>query len=872
MLRFESSRLVAQAIKLTSVERPLLTRYAVAVLLAAGCVALAWSGRLAPGTEGRLVMSLLVVVFSSWFGGLGPGLLATALLDAALLAEDRSVTPAFVLRHLGFLFAGVATSVFGEVLHEARRQQLNGERRSERLAELQAQLEGVAAGANESLRVPQLAEIVVVQGCALLGASAGRLAILDESGAGLRTLHALGYPADLDVQVIDMASDEPLAEAVRTGRPVMLESRRDSDVRYPHLATVRDRTGTEAVAALPLRVQGRMLGGIGFSFREMRRFKASRLPLMQALAYQAALALDSARRYQREQALRAEAEALGERHRFLAAANACLASSLDYVANLREMARLAVPVLADACLLHVRDEGGGSSLLAAFHAEPGRSAALEELGRRQTGGDRKPQGFWRAFHSGQPELLSHDAAARWRERAGDGRDRELVARLDPRSSLVVPLLSRERCLGTITLLASPRARALTPDDLDLVVNLAARAAGTIENALLFDKTQRLNRVKDEFLSLLSHELRTPLGSIVMWLELLKLEKLETGASRAAEMIERGARQLRELIDQLLDVSGIAAGSLAIEKQSMTLAGLLESVVEAATPAAAVRGIRLESSIDGSLSAFWGDPGRLRQAIAGLVENAIKFSPDGGQVAVRLERREDRARLEIRDVGVGIPAEVLPLLFERFRRADTKSTRTHGGLGLGLAIAKYVVERHEGTIRAESEGDGKGSLFTIELLLRTPPGPSAAAGTQPRQKHALGTLRVLLVDDHDDTLRGLALGLAAEGADVTPVSSAREALAALPRVRPHVVVSDLAMPEKDGYTLITEIRQLGAEDGGRVPAVAVSAYASAEDRRRALRAGFQEHLAKPVQIGELVATLERLAHRDQPRDRERTAGS
>jgi len=208
--------------------------------------------------------------------------------------------------------------------------------------------------------------------------------------------------------------------------------------------------------------------------------------------------------------------------------------------------------------------------------------------------------------------------------------------------------------------------------------------------------------------------------------------------------------------------------------------------------------------------------------------------------------------------VGIPAEVLPRLFERFRRADTKSTRSHGGLGLGLAIAKYVVERHDGTIRAESRGPGEGSVFTVELPLQ--PAPStAAAQARERPQHSLRALRVLVVDDHDDTLRGLTLGLAAEGAEVTPVSSAREALAALPRVRPDVVVSDLAMPEQDGYSLMVEIRRMPPESGGRVPAVAVSAFTSVDDRRRALSAGFQEHLAKPIQIGDLVAAVERLAH-------------
>jgi CheY-like chemotaxis protein/two-component sensor histidine kinase len=330
------------------------------------------------------------------------------------------------------------------------------------------------------------------------------------------------------------------------------------------------------------------------------------------------------------------------------------------------------------------------------------------------------------------------------------------------------------------------------------------------------------------------------------------------------MLDRSAHQLQELIDRLLDVSGIAAGTLSVEKRNAALPSVLENVIAGMEPMARARRIHLETSVDRSLKTFWGDPARLEQAVSCLVHNAIKFSPAGSTVSVRLERRDGRACLEVRDEGAGIAPELMPFLFERFRQADTRTTRAHGGLGLGLAIAKYVVERHDGSIRAESLGSGAGSVFIVDLPLHLPRGTDQPSES-PAPKFPLRSLRVLLADDHEDTLRGLALGLEAYGAEVTPTTSAQEALAILPRLRPHVLVTDLAMPEKDGYTLISEIRLLEPEAGGLVPAVAVSAHATPDDRRRVLRAGFQDHLAKPIKMSELVATVERLARRDSSAD-------
>ena len=698
------------------------------------------------------------------------------------------------------------------------------------------------------------------QGRALLGASAGTLGLLDDRGTALRTVYAAGYAPGVEVQrLIALEADEPLAEAVRTRTPVFIESRRASDARYPHLAPLQAASGTQGVAALPLIARGRALGGIVFKLREPLRIRAGELPYLMALARDAALALDAARRFEGEQVRRFQAETSDARHRFLAGANALLGASMDLEVSLRKMTHLAVPGFADGCLVHLRTPDGGLSLLAAHHADPGRSAALERLGRRQLGNAQR-NGFWRATHNRIPELLA-DAEARWEERAGDSEERALVAEVGIQSSLSVPLFARNRSLGALTFISSRGARVLTENDLALAVDLAERAAGAIESTLLFREAQRLNRVKDEFLALLSHELRTPLGAVLLWLDLLRSEPLAPAAGRAADMIQRSARQLGELINQLLDVSRIVAGKLSIEKQATDLPAIVDGVLGAAGPAAEAKNVRLQADVSHPPGLVWADPNRIRQALSNLVFNAIKFTGEGGTVRVCLARLGAKARLEVSDTGAGIASDLLPHIFERFRQGDAKSTRAHGGLGLGLAIVQYIAEQHEGTIRADSEGPGKGSVFTLDLPLRLPPGRSAAMlalpGGAAGPERPLRHMRVLLVDDHADTLQGLASALAASGGEITAVSSAREALTALPRVHPHVIVSDLAMPDQDGYQLIRQVRGMAAEAGGLIPAVAVSAYASYDDRQRALRAGFQEHLAKPVEVAQLVATVVRL---------------
>jgi PAS domain S-box-containing protein len=394
-----------------------------------------------------------------------------------------------------------------------------------------------------------------------------------------------------------------------------------------------------------------------------------------------------------------------------------------------------------------------------------------------------------------------------------------------------------------------------------------------------EELEQANRIKDEFLATLSHELRTPLTAMLGWSRMLRSGQLdEAGRERAVQVIERNAEAQAKLIEDLLDVSRIITGKLRMEVQPVVLAPIVETAVNGLRPAAEAKHLRLISSLDPAAGPVTGDPARLQQVVTNLLSNAIKFTPEGGRVEVRLERSGVRARIVVSDTGVGISPDALPHIFERFHQADSSNTRAHGGLGLGLAIVRHLVESQGGSVSAQSPGEGLGAVFTVELPL------TAAPGTQPTRGRpemlseqarstinegemfgtpgALEGVRVLLVEDERDTRELLKTILEGCGAVVTEAASAGEALAALEHVRPDVLVSDIGMPGENGYELIKKVRALPAECGGRVPAVALTAYAGAKDRRRALLAGFHTHLAKPVEPDELLAVLASLSARKE----------
>jgi len=390
-----------------------------------------------------------------------------------------------------------------------------------------------------------------------------------------------------------------------------------------------------------------------------------------------------------------------------------------------------------------------------------------------------------------------------------------------------------------------------------------------------EELEESNRVKDEFLATLSHELRTPLTSILGWSRLLRSKQLsETDRERAIQIIQRNAESQSKLIEDLLEVSRIITGKLKIEFKPVTFADIVDTIINSLRPAADAKHLHLETAIDPAAGPILGDPARLQQIITNLLSNAIKFTPERGRIEIQLQRIDSHARLQIRDTGVGIAAEDLPHIFERFRQADSSNIRTHGGLGLGLAIVDYLVRQHGGEVYVESEGTGKGATFIIEFPLTSSEVVSSDLGrvdlfseqarlmfenpeTFTGQK--LEGLRILIVEDDADTREMLKTILERCGATVTAAESSNAALAEISHRIPDVLISDIGMPGESGYELIKKIRSLDPDLGGRVPAVALTAYAGAADRRRALLAGFQTHLAKPVEPDELLAVVASLSN-------------
>ena len=384
------------------------------------------------------------------------------------------------------------------------------------------------------------------------------------------------------------------------------------------------------------------------------------------------------------------------------------------------------------------------------------------------------------------------------------------------------------------------------------------------------EAERANHLKDEFLATLSHELRTPLTAIVGWAEMLGKPQLDpVTAQRAVEVIRRNARMQVQMIDDLLDVSRIVTGKLRLSVQPVDLGAVIIAVVDGLRPAAEAREIRFQLQLDSPAGQVSGDPDRLQQVAWNLISNAIKFTPKGGRVQVRLERVESHVEVAVSDTGLGIAPEFLPHVFDRFRQADATTTRAFGGLGLGLAIVRQLVELHGGTVRVESAGEGLGSTFTASLPLAAVRGMAeGAAGVRPQVLASgelvcppqLSDLHVLVVDDEKDTCEMLQAILESCGARVRTVNSAAAALEALAEEAFDVLISDIGMPEEDGYSLIAKVRALDKERGGRIPAAALTAYAGEEDRIRTLRSGFQIHVPKPVSPNELIAVVANLAGR------------
>jgi PAS domain S-box-containing protein len=671
-----------------------------------------------------------------------------------------------------------------------------------------------------------------------------------------------------------------------------------------------------------------------------------------------AFILDVTKRKRAEEALRLSEE----RYRFLAEAGRVLASSLDYGDTLKNVARLAVPAVADYCLVYLLDERAGVRPVAAAHVDAAKEGLLIDMHNRYLPDpDDRANPVVKVIQSAEPELIPEISAAFLKSIASDDEQLRILEKLRPESGMVVPLVARGNRHGAITFVSAESGRRYGAADVAMAEEVARRAAVAVDNARLYHDAQEANRIKDEFLATVSHELRTPLNAILGWLHLMKTGRLDEVTSKEAlGTIERNARSQAQLVEDLLDISRIITGRLRMEVRRVRLELVITSALDAVRPAAQAKSIQLHTSFDPAADEVSGDPDRLQQIIWNIVSNAIKFTPAGGRVDVSVERvaanaagdgrlgspgswrvakgdeggrAREYARIVVSDTGEGISPEFLPHVFERFRQADGSTTRLHGGLGLGLAIVRHLVEMHGGTVQVASPGEGRGSTFTVDLPLMTSeeslgagnndaekdlglrrarssgPGdgadfegleddhnytvnaqgdpvtssprdtrsPSSRYGPLSRDEgdvppladgedpcdnaKSLEGLRLLVVDDEPDTRDMLNAALRQCGADVRASASAGEAVEELQRWRPHVIVADIGMPVEDGYDMIQRIRKLGPEQGGRTPAIALTAYARAEDRERALRAGYQEHIPKPVEPDDLVEAIAKLAGRN-----------
>jgi len=397
----------------------------------------------------------------------------------------------------------------------------------------------------------------------------------------------------------------------------------------------------------------------------------------------------------------------------------------------------------------------------------------------------------------------------------------------------------------------------------MAANLAAVA---IENVRLLERestaraaAEESNRLKDEFLATVSHELRTPLTAILGWARMLEGGLDDEMAKRAIDTIKRNAKSQAQIIDDILDVSRIITGNLYLELHPIELASVLESAINVVRPTAEAKGIQIEFDFAREPTVVSGDANRLQQVFWNLLSNAVKFTAPGGKVTLALRQLDTEVEIEITDTGQGIDPAFLPFVFDRFRQADSTSTRQHGGLGLGLAIARHLVEIHGGRISAASDGEGMGATFRLILPVigslakpvMPPHGAEPVAEPRPAQD-VLAGIDVLVVDDDVDTLELLSAALKQRSASVTAVSSTAAAMDSIMASRPHVLISDIAMPGEDGYDLIKQV--IALELMPKIPAIAITAYAKEEDRERALAAGFQRYLSKPVELGEFISAV------------------
>jgi signal transduction histidine kinase/ActR/RegA family two-component response regulator len=586
----------------------------------------------------------------------------------------------------------------------------------------------------------------------------------------------------------------------------------------------------------------------------------------------------------RETELRTQIEKAHRRASFLADTGKLLAASLDIDRTLETVAQMAVPRVADLCSIMLCQEDGSLRRVAEAALDAASTARMRTLREKAVSGDGLAA-MNHALELGRPVVFA-DYLSWLRQRLPTQHPYlQTMTDLDVTSGLCAPIAVGGRTLGVLNV-AVQRASGRTYDADDAVTmgELAQRAAVALDHARLFAEAQReraraeqANHTKDHFLATVSHDLRNPLNAILGWTQMMRRRKGDADlAERATAVIERSVKAQSQLIEDLLDVSRMETGQLRVEHEPIDLVAVVEGALEGLRPTADTHGVTIQCRVDSTSLLVIGDSGRLQQVVWNLVNNAIKFARSGGQVQVVLSLDGERARLTVTDDGRGISGELLPHIFERFRQDGDGVGRRKGGLGLGLAIAKHIVEALEGTITAHSDGEGQGATFTVCLPLCPAIAATSALGSprQPRGREAetsgetdvdtsaLEGARVLVVDDDPDTRAALADLLTAHGVKVQSAGSAEEGFITFCKARPDILVSDIIMNGLSGYDLVRQVRDLSPQDGGRTPALALTGSSQAVDRTRALAAGFDLYVPKPVEPSELLTVLSSLRGRSR----------
>ncbi|MBW4574124.1 MAG: response regulator [Aphanothece sp. CMT-3BRIN-NPC111] len=620
--------------------------------------------------------------------------------------------------------------------------------------------------------------------------------------------------------------------------------------------------GLKSCIIAPLQARGRVLGSVSFIFTESdRRYRSEDIALAEDLARRAAIAIDNARLYNETQQAKLAAELAANRTARLLRVMTALSESLTSAQVAQVIIEQGMSALGASCGLVAVLNQDGSEL------EIIQAIGYEHVGEFQRSFSiHAPFPLAEAVRTGQPVWVEtiENRIARYPHLA------EAYAKVGSQAWVSVPLLIEGQAVGGLSLSFSAVPQ-LCESDRAFVLALAQQSAQSIDRAKLYEserqaraQAEAANRIKDEFLAVLSHELRTPLNPILGWTRLLRrgtFDSIKTAA--ALETIERNAQLQVQLIEDLLDISRILQGKLSLNSTPVNLKTTITAAIETVRLAAEAKNIQIKIQLELTVGDVLGDAARLQQVVWNLLTNAIKFTPTGGLVEIELKTIDSYAQIQVRDIGKGIKPEFIPYVFDTFRQADSSITRKFGGLGLGLAIVRHIVELHGGTVKAESPGEGQGATFTVTLplLARSNDVNSDQNDNVSLNAHTspLARLCILAVDDEVDNLELLQFILEEAGATVISVSSATDALQQLNESKPDILIADIGMPQIDGYTLIRQIRQLSPEQGGQILAIALTAYAGETNQQQALAAGFQRHLPKPVEPETLVQTIEQLLH-------------